>query len=30
LTPADHHHQPSRGLVEDVVADESAHVKGTA
>jgi hypothetical protein len=27
LTPADHDHQPSRGLVEDVVADESAQVK---
>jgi Homeodomain-like domain len=27
LTPADHHHQPSRGLVEDVVTDESAQVR---
>jgi hypothetical protein len=24
LTPADHDYQPSRELVEDVVADESA------
>jgi hypothetical protein len=27
LTPADHHHQPSRGLVEDAVADESTQVR---
>jgi hypothetical protein len=27
LTPADHDHQPSRELVEDIVADESAQVR---
>ncbi len=27
MTPADHDHQPSRGLVEDVVADESAQFR---
>jgi hypothetical protein len=29
LTPANHNHRPSRGLVEDVVADESAQVKAS-
>jgi hypothetical protein len=27
LTPADHHHRPSCGLVEDAIANESAQVR---